>query len=384
MRIAIITTVHPPLDIRIFHKEAISLERAGHSIILLAMDGVNAEEMCRLNNITYKCLGTARSRLGRPKLWYRLIKMLSPLNVDVWHFHDPELLPILIFIRYFLRRKVQIIYDAHEDVPKDILDKTWITPSLRRIVSKIADWVEGWGIQHCDYVIAATDSIGAHVSYSTSKYVVVHNYPVLQTETNLDRSVNGDRPIQVIYQGNLTRMRGVKEVVQAMSLIQDKNVELILLGEIYPEAFKKEIQEIAGKNVVIKGKVPYDQVPAYLQSSDIGIINFLPYANQIESMPNKLFEYMQFGLPVVASDFPLWRAIIEESDCGCLVDPNTPESIAQAIYCLAADKELRRKKGNAGFRSIQDRYSWQNESLTLLNLYKTISEQFGIEIINNN
>src|SRR6266508_890759 len=350
MRIAIITTVHPPLDIRIFHKDAISLERAGHSIILLAMDGMNTEETCRLNNITYKCLGNATSRLGRPKLWYRLMKLLSPLDVDVWHFHDPELLPILICLRYILRRRVQIIYDAHEDVPKDILDKTWIAPSMRRIVSKIAGWVEGWGIRHCDYVIAATDSIGIHLSHSTNKYVVVHNYPILQTQINLDRPVNGNRPIRVIYQGNLTRMRGVKEVVQAMDLIQDNNVELVLLGQIYPEDFKREIQEIAGNNVVIQGKVPFDQVPAYLQNSDIGIINFLPYANQIKTMPNKLFEYMQTGLPVIASDFPLWRAIIEESDCGCLVDPNNPESIAQAINYLASNRELRRKKGEAGLR----------------------------------
>lgn len=372
MRIAILTTLHSPLDVRIFYKEAISLAEAGHEVVLFAPHDLSALDKIANAHITYVSLTTLGGKLSRPLRWLHLSRLLQHYHCDVWHFHDPELLPLAIIWKNLYDRNVKLIYDVHEDVPKDVLDKLWIPRLLRKPTATIVDKVERWGLNRCDLAIAATDSIGKRVASSAKKNFIVRNYPLVIAQQGSALRPNKDEWTKVIYCGNLTEQRGIKMIVQAMDSLQEYKIKLTLLGLLYPEQFGQEIHQIAGENVEIIAKVPFEQVARYLTASDIGIVCFQPGPNHLEALPTKLFEYMQAGLPVIASDFPLWRQIVEDAGCGVLVDPSKPEEIAQAILQLANDPSKCQAMGEAGMKAIEEKYSWKCESQTLLQAYQAL------------
>jgi glycosyltransferase involved in cell wall biosynthesis len=381
MRIAILTTVHSALDGRIFHKQAVSLAQAGYDVTLLAPLDTDAEALARQHGIAYVPLRASGRRIDRLLQWLRLMRLVRRNRYDVWHFHDPELLPLAIAWRWLFARQVHLIYDVHEDVPKDILSKVWIPSYLRKPVARLAYEVERWGMRNCQLVVAAGDSIVERVTASARRSIVVRNYPLMRQETSVLRSSTNGRPVRVIYPGTLTEVRGIRDVVQAMDELHDCAVELWLMGRFYPAAFEREIRHIAGSNVVIHPQVPFDQVPQYIQSSDIGVVCFHPTPAELGTLPVKMFEYMQAGLPVVASDFPVWRGIIESAGCGLLVapGPGSSQQIAAAIRHLVNDSHLRQRMGQAGIRAVREKYSWQNEVVALIAEYDRIEGTLGLK-----
>jgi glycosyltransferase involved in cell wall biosynthesis len=144
-----------------------------------------------------------------------------------------------------------------------------------------------------------------------------------------------------------------------------------LLGEFSPKSFGQEIMA-SSPNVRYVGLLPFEDVPRHLAESHIGIVCLRPEPAHLESLPVKLFEYMQARLPVVASNFPLWREIVNGAGCGLLVDPTKPEEIAATIRRLADDPMLRRKMGEAGARAVEEKYTWEAEAKGLLAAYEML------------
>jgi len=379
MRVAILTTVHSALDGRIFHKQAVSLAQAGYDITLFAPLDPHAEAIVRQHNIAYMPLRPPGRRMARPLQWLRLMRLLRQNRYDVWHFHDPELLPLAIVWKWLFARQVFLIYDVHEDVRKDILSKAWIASYLRKPVSRIATVVERWGMRSCQLVVAAGDSIVERVTASSQRSITVRNYPLLRQEISVARSAKDGQPVRVIYPGALTEVRGIRDVVQAMDELQDCDVKLLLMGRFYPASFEREIRQIAGSKVEIHSQVPFDKVPQYLQTSHIGVVCFHSTPAEAGSLPVKLFEYMQAGLPVIASDFPVWREIIESAGCGLLVEPGpgNAQQIAAAIRRLVNDPDLRQRMGQAGVQAAREKYAWQNEVVPLIAEYERVERILG-------
>jgi len=372
MRIAILTSAHSVLDVRIFHKEAVSLSNAGFDITLVGPSNLDAHTRLSEAGISYQPLSLRGSRIGRIRQWVLLSQFLLRSDFKVWHFHDPELLPVTIFLKWLFRKNVKLIYDVHEDYPKDILDKNWIPVWLRKTISLATDIVEGWGIKKCDLIVAATDSIAERASKFSNQVVTVHNYPK-NTPTNEIHVRQPGSTVQIIYAGNITPIRGLREVVRAMEFVEDLNVTLNLVGALYPENFEFELHSIAGKNVKIYGKVSFEESQQIMAGCDMGIVTFLPLSNHVEAMPNKFFEYMQKGMPIIVSNFPLWEKIIHEAECGITVDPHKPEEIASAIRKLAINPNLREKMGRSGIRIVQEKYSWLFEEQVLIQAYKRLN-----------
>jgi glycosyltransferase involved in cell wall biosynthesis len=338
-----------------------------------------AEAVAWQQGIAYVPLRPPGRRVARPLQWLRLMRLLRRNRHDVWHFHDPELLPLTIVGKWLFARQVHLIYDVHEDVPKDILSKVWIPPCLRKPISVVAQVVERWGMRHCQLVVTVVDSIVARLKAVGQRSILVRNYPLLRQAPDAPRVDRNGCPARVIYPGTLTEARGIRDLVLAVHELQDCGVELVLLGRFYPPAFEQEIRRLAGPNVIIESFVPFDQVPRYLEKSDIGVACFHSTPAESDALPVKMFEYMAAGLPVVVSDFPILRRIVEPAGCGLLVEPgpDNARQIATAIRKLVSDPELRQRMGRAGMRAVTEEYSWQNEVAVLIAEYDRISQALG-------
>lgn len=373
----ILTTVHPPFDTRIFHKEAKTLLRAGYDVTLVVQH--DNDEV--VDGVKIVALPKPRNRFARMfGLTWRAFRLALRQRADIYHFHDPELLPIGVLLKLFTRAKV--IYDVHEDVPKQILNKMWLPAWSRKPMALVYVLAEKISLPFVDKVIIAENSYLEN--YRGRKNIVaIHNYPIISYIDAANPNMERDKEtgnFRVIYVGGVTKLRGAFELVEAMRVIKAdgyRNVILYLIGPLIPPTMREELNNLIRqygleRDIYIPGPIPHENVFEVLARSHIGVAALHPDPNYIGSLPTKLFEYMSAGLPVIASNFPLWKEIVEGNRCGLTVDPLNSEEIAQAIEYLLDHPELRQKMGENGRRAVQEKYNWEREAAKLLSLYEEL------------
>ena len=362
-KVCILTIVHSVFDTRIFYKEAKTLVQAGYEVILIAqhnrnetVDGVKIIALPKPKNRFIRIFGLS---------WKVLYLTLSQ-KADIYHFHDPELI-IVEIISKVLGKKV--IYDVHEDVPKQIMNKNWLGNNRIRIFAAfIMNIVEQIGSLLFNKIVVVTPDIAR--KFPKSKTVILRNFPILKLIDNaIPANCKKNKPI-IIYAGGLTKIRGIKEIIQVMERISDR-AELWLLGKWESEKFKKECENLAGwKYTRYLGFKNLEEVYSFMKFSDIGIINFLPADNNLKAGPNKIYEYMACSLPIVMSNFPYWKKIFKEY--ALFTNPYDPKDIAEKILYLLDNPNEAKELGKRGRKLIEEKYSWETESQKLLDLYKNI------------
>lgn len=363
MKVCHLTSVHFRFDTRIYLKECASLAKHGHRISLVVADGKGEEQK---NGIHIVDAGASRGRLDRilhaPT---RVLEKAIALDADIYHLHDPELIPIGLRIKKLGKK---VVFDAHEDVPKQLLGKPYLDSLSRHFLSHMFAIYERWACRRLDAVIAATPCIRDKFSAMGIRTIDVNNFPLLGelATGDVDWSRKQD---QVCYVGGIGRIRGILEVVQAMGRVQS-GARLQLVGRFNEPVVEAKAQADSGwLRVDPLGFLGRNEVAQVLERSVGGLVTFLPFPNHIDAQPNKMFEYMSAGIPVIASDFPLWREIVEGNECGICVDPLDSHAIAQAIDFLLSNPERAEQMGRNGQRAVAEKYNWSIEESKLLAFY---------------
>src|SRR5690606_10003174 len=152
--------------------------------------------------------------------------------------------------------------------------------------------------------------------------------------------------------------------------------ELHLIGPLqYIDEEDRDPERLKEKGIHLHGVVPFREIPEWLAKGKVGLVCLHPVDNYREALPIKMFEYMAAGLPVVATDFPLWRRILEESGCGVTVDPLNPADMAEKVTALLKDDPMRQRMGKNGRRAFLEKYNWRAEETKLLDLYRELTEE---------
>ncbi|MDR2219357.1 MAG: glycosyltransferase family 4 protein [Methylobacillus sp.] len=367
MRIVHLTSVHPRYDTRIFLKECSSLAQHGYEVALVVADGRGNEIR---DDVSIIDVGRATGRLNRMVGITRLVyDKAAELDADIYHLHDPELLPVGLKLK---RRGKEVIFDTHEDVPRQLLSKPYLHPFFRHILAWGFAHFERYACVRLDGVIAATPFIRDKFLKINPRTVDINNFPMLgelsaQSDENTART-------QVCYVGGIEAVRGIREIVRAMEKVS-ANVRLELAGAFTDPELSAEVRGYAGwQRVDERGFVDRAGVRAILGRSFAGLVTLHPISNYLDALPVKMFEYMSAGIPVIASNFPLWREIIEGNDCGLCVDPSRPDDIANAINFLAQNPEQARAMGANGQRAVRERYNWAVEEKKLLVFYTRLQK----------
>jgi len=358
------TSAHQRNDIRIFLKECCSANDHGLAVSLIVADSLGNENH---NNINIIDVGRAKGgRLSRmTKTVFKIYLAALKAGGNVYHFHDPELLPVGIALR--LKGK-KVVYDVHEDLPRQILSKNWIRPFLRRMVSLIVETIENFCSRYFNAIAAATPYITLRFKKINPNSININNYPLLSEIHAPQYLENKSRTI--CYIGGITRIRGLIQVVHSLEYCDAK---LVLAGSFSDKSLEMELRSCPAWNrVEYLGPVPRETVLKVINSSRVGIVTFLPEPNHVNSQPNKMFEYMSAGLPVVASNFPLWKEIIEGNKCGLCVDPNEPREIGKAIDFILNNEDKAKQMGINAVKAVKEKYTWSKEEQKLLKLYESI------------
>ncbi|MFS2140668.1 glycosyltransferase [Duganella sp. Dugasp56] len=365
------SSVHRGLDIRIYRKECVSLARAGHEVHLV-IDATAAEVAeAAAAGVTLHRLAAANGggRVRRMLLQaWRTYRIAKELDAQIYHIHDPELIPYGVLLA---RQGKQVILDLHEDLSADIQSKQWIPLPLRHAIGAVARSVEHFAARRCAAVVGATPYIGALFEHSAKRVTVIHNYPMVGELATAPAVAHSARD-SVCYVGAINEMRGIRQIIQALDM---SSCKLLLAGRFDSAALRDELAAYPGwRHVEECGFVGRTGVADIMARSFCGLVTLRAEPNFMNALPIKLFEYMSAGLPVIASDFPLWRSIVEAADCGLCVDPDRPGEIARAINFLQSNMALAKKMGANGRRAIESKYRWDHEETSLLALYREISQ----------
>ena len=361
LKVVHLTSVHSAMDPRIFKKECRSLARAGFDVTIVGPHPEDTvEEQVRILSVKKH-----RSRVARmTRTVWSVFQAARQLDADVYHFHDPELIPAALLLRGIGKN---VVYDVHEDYPKDILFKAYLPRWSRPLVSRIAEHIEKAACRHFSALVSVTPFIAERLKAANSRTAIVYNYPYPEELIGKAPTRWKDRGVSATYVGTITPQRGIVEIVRAMELLPS-SLDAVL--EIAGDSMPEQIKRFEGWSRV-RFHGPLNQTDTYglLRGARVGLLCEHPIPTFVESMPVKLFEYMGAGLPVIVSDFPLWRALLDGLDCAIFVDPLSVREVARAMeYLLTHDQEAERM-GRRGQAAVIERWNWNTELPKLVDLY---------------
>lgn len=368
--VCVLTSAHPAFDVRIFHKQCKSLARAGYQVTLVAQATEDGEH----EGIALRALPIWKSRMERfARGAIAVYRKAREVDADVYHFHDPELIPVGLLLR--LRGK-RVIYDSHENLPRTISYKPYIPRIFCGTVSRIVGFLENRACRWFSALVTATDGIAHRFRRFNDNVVVINNYPrIEEIENTFSPGARVDTEPALLYVGmRITRARGAEEMVRAIGLLpKETRARLRLVGNWDSPELPAALSKIPGwDRVTFVGPLGRREVATELQNAAAGLVILHPEPNYVTSQPVKLFEYMCAGLPVIVSDFPDCREIVDDAGCGILVNPFDPKEIAGAMEFLLAHPKEASEMGRRGHAAVRARYSWTNEEKTLLRLYSEL------------
>jgi glycosyltransferase involved in cell wall biosynthesis len=355
-KVAHLTSAHPRFDTRIFVKQCCSLAHVYDTYLIVA-DGNGNEVKDKVNILDVGKFNGRKNRiLNAPKA---VFEQALALDAEIYHLHDPELIPIGLKLKKYGKK---VLFDAHEDLPNQIMSKHYL--------NAVSKTYEKYACAKLDGVVAATPFIRDKFFKINKNTLDINNYPKLEEFSSI--SIDTSKENQVCYIGGLADVRGIVEMVHAINLA-DSNTNLFLAGDFADKKLEQFVSEMEGwKKVNFLGYVGRDEIRKTLASSVAGLVVLHPTRSYLDSLPVKMFEYMCAGIPVIASDFPLWRSIIDNARCGICVDPLKPEAIAQAIDYYVNHPDEARLMGQQGRTAVLERYNWNIEENKLLNFYSSI------------
>jgi glycosyltransferase involved in cell wall biosynthesis len=365
LKIVHMTSVHSALDHRIFDKECRSLARAGFEVTIV---GPHPQDTVK-SEVRIKSIAKDRSRFLRmTKTAWRVYREAKKQGADVYHFHDPELIPVALLLR---AHGQNVVYDVHEDYPRDILFKSYLPGWTRRLIAGVAEAIEHAASRRFSAIVAVTPAIASRFESINRRTVVLYNYPHAEDLLSDPSSSWQMRKQAVTYVGTITPQRGIREIVQAMALVPASlSATLEIAGDHIPEDVKKLP---SWTRVKFHGILDLSSTYRLLHQVRAGLVCEHPIATFTESMPVKIFEYMGAGLPVIASDFPLWRRMLEGVGCAIFVDPRNVQEIAQAIAFLLSNSAEAEAMGQRGREAVANRFNWNTQAQKLVDLYSGLA-----------
>lgn len=361
VRVAHVSSAHRWTDNRIHLREAASLSRAGYDVHLIAVEhdvaieatGVTDHQLTALPRVRRLTLGSMRA----------IIRALQT-RPRVVHMHDPELIWAVVPLR--LMGKV-VIYDAHEDLPLQVMLKDYLPRSVRAMVAIFARILLRVAA-HSTHVVAATEAIARR--FPADRVTVVRNLPVLRPEESSWETVSA-RPPNIAYNGALTTERGARVLVEALGHPDfPEGWGAILAGDVAPVSLLGDLQALPGwARVDYRGVVSPHAARDLLRECRLGVVLSQKNQSYLESLPTKMFEFFAAGVPVIVSDFPLWQAIVADRKCGLLVDETSPGAVARAVATYASDAARLEADARNARSAAVDEYNWRSEEEALVALY---------------
>jgi len=368
MKICMLTTTHTPMDVRIFHKESKSLAKF-FEVVVIAPDDASWEKV--VDGVRIIAVKKAKSKPFHFLTIWRVFKEGFKQNCNVYHCHEPDSLAVGTLLK--LLKKCRVVYDVHEHWPSEIA-YGWFKLRkgiLRNVIEFMSEKIELFLAKFADRIVVVSESVGKRFM-SIREYLIVPNAPLL---FDLATEFNEKDCDMVQMGGGIQSYHGINDILLALVKIKNQGVrvKLKIVGKVKenigPVLEKYGLQE----NILLTGFLPFKKMYSEIAKGKIGFaLMKAEFYNAYIGLPNKLFDYMLCKIPVIASNYPEMRKVVERGKCGILVDPNNVEEIAEAIIYLLENPAEARKMGIRGRRFVEREMNWGKVEQDLVRLYETL------------
>jgi len=364
IKITHLTSAHPRYDTRIFIKECCSLAKVDeYRVSLIVADSLGDEEK---QGVRIYDVGKLKGRFKRMfKTTQKIFEKATALNSDIYHLHDPELIPVGLKLKKLGKK---VIFDIHEDVSKQIKAKSYLNFVVKQLLSFLYNFYEMRACRKFDVLITATPIIENRFKKVHENVEAILNYPIIEELSNT--SVWETRKNRICHIGSLAKARGVVELVKSLEYAK---VPLDLCGDFRPKALEDELRLLSSWEYVdFHGFISRDEVKKILSEVKVGLVTLHPTDSYLEAIPVKMFEYMAAGIPVIASNFKIYHELLKGYDCAVFVDPLNSKEIAEAINYVLTEDDKACKMGRIGREAVLEKFNWQVEEQKLMFLYKEL------------
>lgn len=323
------------------------------------------------NNVQIKSIGKSTSRLNRMLSFpIKMLKKAKAENADSYHIHDPELFWLILLLK---RKNKKVIFDLHEDLPSQILSKPYINPIARKGIYWLAKLYEKLLLPKAAYVFTATPFIRDINKRYNQKIGCLSNFPIASEFKNDEKATTDLKQRAICYTGGITTIRGVGFLIDSV-LQSDDDWILHLAGPIGDAEIKLKLETalVTTNRIKYWGNVDRLTLKEIFNISSAGFVTFLPVPNHINAVPNKLFEYMSSGLPVICSSFKYWKEVINENNVGIVVEPTNVTEIIDSVNFIFNNPNIAAEWGRNGIKAVGTKYNWEAESQKLINTYRNL------------
>lgn len=364
-RVCHLTSVHSAFDTRIFKKECCSLVKSGYDVFLIAP---NVKSQVR-EGVHIVGVNTQRkSRYYRMFSFTRIIyRKALEIDACIYHFHDPELLPVGVKLK---SKGKKVIFDSHEDVPQQIMDKKWIPLLFRGLYANLYAYFEKRQVRKLDAIVTVSPNIVERFKKYNQNTILITNFPKKDDIQTSERKPGKS----ICFAGNISPVYMHQNILSSLGKLEGITYLLAGKGE---EAYLQALQKDKNWNrVEFAGQISSQEVwQLYVRSfAGVAIHNYTRSVDGRNGVLGvvKIFEFMSAGIPVICSDLLLWKKIVEEERCGICVNPHSVEEITKAIKYLSEHPLEAQIMGKNGQNAVLNKYNWELQEVQLLKLYQTL------------
>lgn len=363
IRICQVSSVHKTFDTRIYYKICKSLSKKYDVYYVSA----NAKNEVR-DGIHIVGVNLPKSRLKRQLQLGKVYKTLVAINAEIYQFHDPELISIGLKIKKIGKK---VIFDSHEDVPQQILDKDYLPFLLRRIISAIYSFYENIKLKQYDILISVTPTIVERLQKINPQTYQITNYPIAEKRGGEDKRTFDNN---ICFFGGVTDLWCQRQIIQSLVGLDSK---YLFAGPLDNDNYIDGLKREEGySQATYLGVISHSECIDLMKTCSAGMAlsdytgNMGGHRGTLGN--NKLFEYMQAGIPVIATDFDLWKDIIERYECGVIVNPHNIEAIHNAVNFLTSHPEDAKRMGDNGVKAVELEFNWSTQEEILLKIYQSL------------
>lgn len=395
MRICKIWDGDYPWDVRV-EKISESLTAAGHEVHLVCRNQARRSRQERNGSFTIHRLPSLPQVFGSANTPWTFPYPVNPVWIGTIDQVIRDIRPNLILVRDIplalpaailgKARRIPVILDMAENYPAMLQDKLSYTPTglLDRLIRRpaVARLVERLSLRLVDHIFVVVEESRARLiraGVRADKLSIVCNTPwssQWELHANGRGPANAEDPINLFYLGNLDGSRGIDVAIRAIRRLRDggRFGKLSVIGDGPSSQNLRDLVTQLGidDQVSITGRLSFSEVKSILAQSHVGLIPHYVTEAWNTTIPNKLFDYMVYGLPVIVSDAEPTARIVRTEGCGEVFRDRDVEDLVRCIKALE-DPLVRKDKGLRGQTAVRRRYNWNHDSQILVKTIEAIA-----------
>ena len=378
-RICLISTIGRLDDPRFFHRWAAGLAENGFDVSIV-MRG-DAATPASWQDIPISAVPFAPNLRSRVLNAHRLYREALRHKADIYQCFEPEFLPWALLLK--ASTNAAVAYDSREDNPAYLLHKTFAPKPVLRAASRGLSLMEGFAAGNLDAVITADEGTANGLQGHARHMAVLHNFPPewFEEAAAAAQKPREQRSVDILYHGALPRYNA-DALLQTLDLVHHRhNIPATLrivsrafdIHPGYEELIRSDARKRGiGDAVELLHALPYHHMPALVADCRVGLIPLPPMPKFFNNIPQKLFEFMAAGIPVVLSDLPPVQPFIKGMNVAMAVTPGDPAAYARAVADLFNHPQKADAMGERAAIHARATCSLKDEFVKVINLYRRI------------